>query len=120
MHLRLLLLFLHNSFRFAELYEKYCKEVYPARLVFVSFLCYQHAPGQMVPALRNLGHNPLQFRLEGSRPDLSKLDNLFGLLSADSASFDEELAAAEQRIRKDGLASIFGALKKGLCELNED
>ena len=106
--------------RFAPLYKKYCDEVYPARLVFVSFLRDQHAPGQMVPQLRTLGYSPLQFKLEGSRPDLSKLDNLFGLLSSESASFDQELAATEQRIQTEGLAQVFGLLKKGLGEKNED
>lgn len=107
-------------FRFSGLFQKYCDEVYPARLVFVSFLRHQHAQGQMVSELKGLGFDPLQFQLEGSRPDLSKLDNLFGLLSSDSATFDEELLATEQRVRSEGLAKVFDELKKELNENSED
>ena len=105
--------------RFAALYKKYCEEVYPARLVFVSFLRYQHAKGQMVTELQGLGYNPLQFCLEGSRPDLSKLDNLFGLLSSDSATFDDELTATEKRIKEEGIAAVYSSLKKELKEQAE-
>nr|KAG5704322.1 hypothetical protein BaRGS_012631 [Batillaria attramentaria] len=103
-----------HGHRFAPLYKMYCDEVYPARLVFVSFLRSQHASGQMVNELKGLGYNPLQFRLEGTRPDLSKLDNLFGLLSAASATFDEELEETEKKIKTDGVAKVFDALKKEL------
>ncbi|XP_076447740.1 uncharacterized protein LOC143284693 [Babylonia areolata] len=109
-----------HGFSFAELYKKYCDEVYPARLVFVSFLRHQHAIGQMVRELQGMGFSPLQFCLEGSRPDLSKLDNLFGLLSADSATFDEELAATERRIREEGLGLVYKALKSRLKEDSKD
>ncbi|KAK7101600.1 uncharacterized protein [Littorina saxatilis] len=109
-----------HGYSFADLYQKYCEDVYPARLVFVSFLRSQHAAGQMVSALQTKGYKPLEFRLEGSRPDLSKLDNLFGLLSADSADFDDELAIAEQRIKTEGIAKVYDTLKKGLQDKNED
>lgn len=103
-----------NGYRFGALYKKYCEEIYHARLVFVSFLTSQHATGRMVSELNGMGYSPLQFRLEGSRPDLSKLDNLFGLLSSDSASFDEELAATEKRIVEEGVTKVFDTLKKSL------
>ncbi|KAL8588504.1 hypothetical protein ACOMHN_022291 [Nucella lapillus] len=109
-----------HGFRFGDLYKKYCEEVFPARLVFVSFLSHQHAQGQMVSDLQNKGYNPLQFRLEGNRPDLSKLDNLFGLLSADSATFDEELVATERRIKEEGLAVVYDDLKSTLKEENSE
>ena len=48
--------------RFDELFDKYYKEVHPARLVFVSFLRSQHAEGQMVSDLVKRGYQPLQFK----------------------------------------------------------
>lgn len=104
------------SNRFSPLYKKYHDEIYPAQLVFVSFLRQQHDEGQMVRELKNLGFSPLQFRLEGSRPDLTKLDSLFGLLSSHSASFGEELSSTEKSIKEDGLASVFSRLRTALTE----
>ncbi len=43
-------------------------------------------------------------------PDLTKLDSLFGLLSAESASFDEQLCEAEKEIKSRGIADVFQAL----------
>ena len=72
---------------FAQLFYRYYTEVYPARLVFVSFLENPKEKGRMVRALENLGITPLQFRLDARRPDLTKVDTLLGLLSAESHSF---------------------------------
>jgi len=52
------------------------QEVYPAKLVFVSFLDNPQNKGRMVKALENLGFDVLQFRLDGTRPDLTKMDTL--------------------------------------------
>lgn len=96
-----------NGFRFAELYDKYYKEVYPANLVFVSFLHNQHAKGQMVMALQAKGYDPLQFKLDNQRPDMTKLDNLFGLLSAKSCTFEEELKRKEEAMTSDDIEGHF-------------
>lgn len=69
----------------------------------------------MVRALNSIGHTPLQFRLEGSRPDLSKLDHLFGLLSSESSTFDDELSATEKLINAEGLATVFDSLHRELA-----
>ena len=106
--------------RFAALFKKYCDEIYPAKIVFVSFLRSQHAQGQMVPELQALGIEPMQFRLEGSRPDLSKLDNLFGLMSSDSATFDEELAATEKKVKEEGIKKVYDTLKSVLGDDKEE
>jgi hypothetical protein len=74
----------------------------------------------MVNELNGMGYSPLQFKLEGSRPDLSKLDNLFGLLSADSATFEEELVATEKRVKEDGVGRVFQTLKKALTDGAEE
>ncbi|XP_033727100.1 uncharacterized protein LOC117316564 [Pecten maximus] len=93
--------------RFADLYQKYCEEVYPMRLVFVSFLYNQTCEGQMVRELKAKGYNPLQVKFHRSQPDLTKLDKMFGTLSSESLSFEEEVTAMESDIRDQGLANIF-------------
>ena len=42
-----------STSRFFELFMKYRAEIYPARLVFISFLAHQHAQGQMYSAFKN-------------------------------------------------------------------
>ncbi|ESO89374.1 hypothetical protein LOTGIDRAFT_229223 [Lottia gigantea] len=103
-----------NNMNFCELYTKYYKEVYPAKLVFVSFLRGQHAKGQMVTQLQTAGFDPLQFKLDGTRPDLTKLDNLFGLLSSDSQTFSDDLTTFEQKIQAEGVQKVFEFIKNKL------
>jgi hypothetical protein len=42
-----------TSTRFFELFMKYRDEIYPAKLVFISFLSHQHAQGQMYSQFKN-------------------------------------------------------------------
>jgi hypothetical protein len=72
---------------FADLYDKYVKEVYPAKLVFVSFLHSGTQKGQMVVNLEAMGYSVMLFRLDSRRPDLQKMDSLLGLLSSESEVF---------------------------------
>ena len=97
-------------FSFDALYKKYHDEVHPARLVFVSFLRHQHSKGHMVSKLQAKGFNPMQFKLDGSRPDLTKLDTLFGLLSSDTSTFEEQLKEMETEMNTTGMQAIFEAL----------
>ena len=94
------------SCSFLDLYKKYHAEVYPAHVVFVSFLPDQHAPGKMVTELRQAGFSPMQFKFNASKPDLTKLDKLFGLLSSRTGSFEEQLTDLESRITSQGLKSL--------------
>ena len=94
-------------YRFHELYKKYHDEVYPATLVFVSFFSYQQSKGHMVPKLEQLGFKPLRFVFDLNRPDLTKLDKLFGMLATGSSSFDEEIAEMEKKIKDAGLVKAF-------------
>ncbi|KAK3092936.1 hypothetical protein FSP39_009099 [Pinctada imbricata] len=93
-------------YNFAKLYQKYYNEVYPARLVFVSFVD-QTDPGQIVSELKGMGFNPLQFKFHRYRPDLSKLDSLFALLSLESNTFEDELKATDAAIKEKGLEKVF-------------
>jgi hypothetical protein len=88
---------------FGELYEIYCREVCPARLVFVSFLS-QTDKGRMYQQLqRDRPPQPSdrvrQLRLDRERPDLTRLDALLGMLSSESDSFaaDVEKEKAKQK-----------------------
>ncbi|KAJ8319834.1 hypothetical protein KUTeg_001421 [Tegillarca granosa] len=95
-----------EGYSFADLYKLYHDEVYPAKLVFVSFL-HSHVEGFMVSQLRNLGFSPLQFKFSNHRPDLTKLDNLFGLLSTETSTFEEEVNKLEVQIKDKGLEDVF-------------
>lgn len=78
--------------------------MYPAKLVFVSFLSHE---GQMVGALRKLGFSPLQFKFDNQKPDLSKLDNLIALQSAETVSFKNDVEKLEKKIATEGIAAVF-------------
>lgn len=79
----------HGGDFFAQLFYKYRRDVQPdAELVFVSFLPNQNARGRMVRALEQLGIKPrLEVRLDGARPDLTKLDSMLALLSSGTREF---------------------------------
>lgn len=79
----------HEGHYFPLLFKKYYEEVYPARLVFVSFQdsSSNARKGRMVTALENMGLDVLTFKLDGARPDLTKLDTLLGILSSESSGF---------------------------------
>ncbi|XP_069121480.1 LOW QUALITY PROTEIN: uncharacterized protein [Argopecten irradians] len=81
---------------FAELFEKYHAEVFPAQLVFVSFLD-QHQEGFMCKNLTRKGFKPLQFVLNRTRPDLTKLEKILGILASGSSSFNEELSVLQHQ-----------------------
>ena len=78
-----------NDTFFAQLFYKYCMEVFPARLVFISFLEDLKVKGRMVQALESFGIVPLQFKLDAKRPDLTKMDSVLGILSSESNVFPQ-------------------------------
>lgn len=80
--------------------------MYPAKLIFVSFLP-QNKQGDMVDSLRALGFCPLQFKFDGTRPDLSKLDNLFALQSTETAIFQDDVEKLEKRMTVEGIAAVY-------------
>ena len=94
------------------MFNKYYNEIYPARLVFISFL-YQNDPGQMVSELKQKYPQikVMQFRFNGHRPDLSKLDNVFGLLSTESVDFKEDIEKVVEKLNTEELIQITDLLK---------
>lgn len=91
------------------MFFRYYHEVHPARLVFVSFLERTQQQGRMVQALTEFGIEVLQFRLDQTRPDLTKLDALIGLLSAETGYFATQTNAMAEALRSGGLASLVDA-----------
>jgi hypothetical protein len=87
------------SYRFLELFSAYHELVYPAHLIFLSFIM-QHEPGQMVPQLREAGFNVKRFRFSKKRPDLSRLDNVIGHLALQTAQFDDQVNQLEEELRE--------------------
>lgn len=66
----------------------------------------------MVTELNEIGFHPKQLRLEGSRPDLTKLDDLFAQLSAvTTSSFQEQLEEAESILKEQGVCKLFEMMK---------
>jgi hypothetical protein len=94
-------------FSFHELFKKYYEEVYPAKLVFVSFFEYQQSKGFMVPKLEQVGFKPLRFVFDLFRPDLTKLDKLFGLLTTETSNFSDQVRDMENTIKTKGVAKAF-------------
>jgi hypothetical protein len=99
---------------FAQLFYKYYMEVHPARLVMVSFLDDPNVKGRMVRALEEFGIEPLQFRLDSKRPDLTKLDSLLGLLSAEANFFSIQAnALVESQARGCAIADLVAQIREG-------
>lgn len=61
----------------------------------------------MVETLRSLGFRPLQFKFDGTRPDLSKLDNLFALQSTETSIFQDDVEKLEKRMTVEGIAAVY-------------
>ena len=96
------------NFRFAPMFKKYREEVSPGcRLVFVSFLRSQHAASKMIKELKEQGTEEgiIQFRFDQNRPDLTKLDRMIGLLSADSSTFEEQVDRMKAEIDECGIVN---------------
>ncbi|KAK2158796.1 hypothetical protein LSH36_164g11008 [Paralvinella palmiformis] len=102
-----------QGMRFANMFQKYRQEVSPnCRLVFVSFLRRQHATGYMVQQLKECGieEGIIQFKFDQSRPDLSKLDRMIGLLSAETDAFDVQVGKMKAEIVERGIANRLSEL----------
>lgn len=96
---------------FAGLFKQYYEQVYPAKLVFVSFL-KSGKEGQMVTALKNLipgiENNIIQFILNDKKPDLRKLDVLLNTLSMETEVFNIKCNKLKKELEKiNNLSDVF-------------
>ena len=100
------------TWRFYNLFMKYRETVYPAQLIFVSFLNHQHSAGQMYEEfVRNNVPNVSQFKFDRERPDLTKLDSILGkLCSNTSTTFLSDVEKLENIIKTQGVIEAFQSL----------
>ena len=93
--------------RFAELFRKYRAEVAPnCELVMVSFLRNMAAETQMMACLRQAGVPGSvisQFKFSQSKPDLTKIDAMLGLMSSGTQQFTQEVAMTAAAMREHGV-----------------
>lgn len=102
-----------KSWRFFELFMEYRKTVYPASLIFVSFLSSQHSEGQMYREfVREKIPDCLQFKFDRSRPDLTKLDSILAsICSKNSQSFSGFVEKIESDLKSNSLSDTLQNLK---------
>ncbi len=105
-----------KSWRFYDLFMEYRQNVYPATLIFVSFLNSQHSNGDMYKDfLKNQVEDVMQFKFDRSRPDLTKLDGILGsICSKSSESFAGLVEKIESEIKTIGLIQTFDRLNASL------
>jgi hypothetical protein len=96
-----------HNYNFCDLFQLYRNEVFPAELVFFSFLRSQTCKGDMVPLLRDKEIPVRQFILSATRPDLTKLDNILGQLSAQTTDFEVRLKEIQAKMENDGMEKTF-------------
>lgn len=61
----------------------------------------------MVSKLAREGISVLQFKLDSTKPDLTKLDNLIGLISSESTDFEQQVSKMEVEIKNQGMQKVF-------------
>jgi len=96
-----------HGYTFAKLFAKYRAEVNPSAACFlVSFLAGPSSfLGKMNAAMRVEGISCRQFRLDGRRPDLSKLPNLLAMLKLELGLGDAAQERPDERAEADGAAA---------------
>ncbi len=103
-----------NGDRWAELFEKYRKEVSPeAQVVLVSFLRNPKDVGRMMEQMGKMEVKPLQFKLNRHKPDLTKLDAFLALMSAESQEFRDAAHDLASRMEDGGLSQVLKAVYGG-------
>lgn len=101
-----------QSWKFYDLFMKYRESVYPAALIFISFLDHQHDIGQMYKEfVDNKIPNVLQFKFDRARPDLTKLDSILGKLCSNSTTtFSNDVDRIESMIKENDIGTVFNSL----------
>jgi hypothetical protein len=94
---------------FANTFKEYSEKVYPAKLVFVSFLP-DNKDGYMVRQLKkimpNIEDNIVQFRLNKFKPDLRKLDDLLNVLALETDNYQEQCDLLKEQLNDTGFMDL--------------
>jgi hypothetical protein len=104
-----------KMWKFYELFKQYRKDVYPASLIFISFLHSQHDMGQMYKEFikDDFASEVQQFKFNRQQtPDLTKLDSILGIIcSKSSETFDGFIEKTECDIKIKGLNDTYDHMK---------
>lgn len=95
---------------FTDTFKKYREEVYPAKIVFVSFL-NSNKDGMMVAQLKksipNIEKDLTQFIMSGRNPDLRKLDEMLNTLSMKTDYYDDKCERLMNIVEKADKTTLF-------------
>ena len=89
------------------LFKKYYHEVYNSRIVFITFQ-EDLSSAQMVSELKSVAPEieVLRFCFHKKKPDLSKLDHVFGVLSCRGPEFNRKFENYENLIKEGNLSGL--------------
>eukprot|EP01117_Protostelium_nocturnum_P010284 TRINITY_DN3699_c0_g1_i2.p1 TRINITY_DN3699_c0_g1~~TRINITY_DN3699_c0_g1_i2.p1 ORF type:complete len:703 (+),score=279.52 TRINITY_DN3699_c0_g1_i2:170-2278(+) len=89
-----------EGMNWATLFKKYREEVCAdTKLVFISFLRNPKDKGQMMTDLEKDEIRPMQFKLNSSKPDLTKMDTFLAHLSSESTEFKKNAEEYARELR---------------------
>ena len=111
-----------QSWYFYELFMEYRKTVFPASLIFVSFLHSQHGRSQMYDKFVNNNVDDVQqFKFDKARPDLTKLDSILGIICSKSTqTFSGRVEEIESKLKKNGLIKPLENLEEKLGNIKQE
>ena len=93
------------------MFKKYHEEVYPASLVFISFIGWGSHEMVNELKLRFPEFKPMCFDFSERRPDLTRLDHVFGSLSIKTQDFGTEIDQLEKQLAEKGLSDVLQNIK---------
>eukprot|EP00011_Vannellida_sp_DIVA3-517-6-12_P010539 CAMPEP_0114626576 /NCGR_PEP_ID=MMETSP0168-20121206/11853_1 /TAXON_ID=95228 ORGANISM="Vannella sp., Strain DIVA3 517/6/12" /NCGR_SAMPLE_ID=MMETSP0168 /ASSEMBLY_ACC=CAM_ASM_000044 /LENGTH=650 /DNA_ID=CAMNT_0001837885 /DNA_START=31 /DNA_END=1979 /DNA_ORIENTATION=- len=75
----------YKGYMLADLFKKYREEVHPdSVMIFISFLNNHMSTGQLVRRFEKLDLPVINFKLDGRRPDLTKLQKIISTISMEA------------------------------------
>lgn len=85
-----------HGYRLADLFKKYREEVYAdSVMIFISFLSNSSNTGRLVRQFEAMDLPVINFKLDGRRPDLTKLTKIIATISMEATGRSAEVAATK-------------------------